>query len=231
MSFLQILSRQKAAVGPFLTVRNLKLLGAVLILSGLVLPLYSCRGRFVDALGREIRYIDEHGAAVIEPDGKVSLSPPPGAIRLERNMKPPAGVTYRKNYHYFFTDFAKDDVVDWFRLGGFLWPLAAAWWADRLRHPWSRWLFRCLEPFLVLETAFSLCIGAMFGAQETGFWSAWLGVILYAAGAAWGNVRALKVWRPSLPGWRRGLAVAAICAVFAVSAIGSVLAFFNGFQK
>ena len=34
-------------------------------------------------------------------------------------------------------------------------------------------------PLDLLVTALSLCIGAMFGTKEAGFWVAWAGVMLY----------------------------------------------------
>lgn len=202
--------------------RRLKLIGAFLILLGLVLPLYSCRGRFVDASGKEVQYVDQSGKAVEGIDQRQPL--PPGVTRLEPDRQPPAGLRYRKNYRYFFSNFAVDDVVDWFRLGGLLWPMAAALFADRLRRRWSRWLFRGLEPLLVLETAFSLAIGAMFGTKEIGFWTAWAGVILYSLGAAWADVEAL---RPDLGRFQRLASVVLIFAVFLACSILSMMAFFK----
>jgi len=207
-----------------LTARQLKLLGAFMILLGLVLPLYSCRGRFVDDRGDEVKYVDSHGAVV--PDQGLLAAPPPGTIRLEYGMRPPEGIRYRKNYHYFFSNFDRTDVVDWFRLGGMLWPMAAALFADRSRRRWSRWLFRGLEPVLLLETTFSLCIGAMFGAREIGFWVAWLGIAGYGAGAAWSDTAALFAWKPELGRPWKLLGAVLVCCAFLVSSVFSMVGFF-----
>ena len=197
-----------------LTARRLKLLGAFLVLLGLVLSLYSCRGRFEDAAGREVRYVDSRG--VVVQDQGPFYPAPPGAVRLETGMKPPAGIRYRKNYHYFFSDFDRTDKTDWFRLGGMLWPMPAALWADRLRRRWSRWPFRALEPLLLVVTAASLCLGALFGAKEAGFWAAWLGILGYGAGASWADVAALCAWKPGLKlAWKVLGAILVSCAFLA----------------
>ena len=198
---------------PVLTPRGLKLLGALLVLLGLVLPLYSCRARSVTAVGREV------------PSASA------GAVPLRPGASAPAGSAPQKHYYYFFSDFSADDVVDWFRLGGFLWPAAAAWGADRLKRRWSRRLFRGLEPVLVLETALSLSIGAMFGTKEIGFWVAWPGLVLYGAGAAWADLAALEAWKPGLGKGKRRLAAAGICAAFLAGSVVSVLAFFDWFRR
>ena len=211
--------------------RRWKLLGAVLILLGLVLPLYSCRGQFVDAGGKEVKFVDQRGAVVSGEGLDPRLSLPPGVIRLEPGMKPPTGVRYQKSYRYFFSNFSADDVVDWCRLGGFLWPMAAAVFAGRLRRRWSRRLFRCLEPLLVLETTFSLAIGAMFGTKEIGFWTAWSGVILYSLGAAWDDLVALSAWKPELGRVGRSLAAILFFGTFLASSVLSVMVFFKWFVK
>jgi len=207
--------------------RRLKLLGAVLLLLGLVLPLYSCRGEFLDAAGREVRYVDPQGTAVAHS----GLQPPasPDAIRLEPGMTPPPGVRYQKHYHYFFGDFSLGDWVDWFRLGGVLWPLAAVVFADRLRRRWSRSLFRALEPLLVLETAFSLALSALLGTKEIGFWVAWSGIILYSLGAAWTDLTALLLWKPHLGRVGKALGATLIFGTFLASSWLSVMVFFKWF--
>ncbi len=209
---------------PF-TLRSLKLLGAFLILLGLVLPLYSCRGKFVDTGGREMKYVDEKGAPVAADAVDLRQPLPPGLVPLDPKQPPPPGLTYRKNYHYFFDDFDLDEPGDWIRLGGFLWPMAAALGAHRLKGRWSRGLFLGAEPFLLLVTALSLCIGAMFGTKEAGFWVAWMGVMLYGLAAAWMDVEALADWASR---WRWPVTILA-CLAFFGSAVVSVLVFFEGF--
>lgn len=203
----------------------LKLLGAVLILLGLVLPLYSCRGKFVDTVGREMKYMDAKGVPVAADAVDVRQPLPPGLVPLDPEQPPPTGLTYRKNYRYFFDGFDLDEPSDWIRLGGFLWPTVAALGAHRLTRRWSRGLFLGTEPLLLLVTAFSLCIGAMFGTKELGFWVAWAGVILYGLAAAWADVTALKEWSSR---WRWPVAVL-VCLAFFGSAVVSVLTFFEGF--
>ncbi len=210
-----------------LTIRHLKLLGAVLILFGLVLPLYSCRGTFRDASGKEVKFLNAQGKPIPAADIDLRQPLPEGVTPLDPSQEPPAGVTYRKHYHYFFSDFSTDEPSDWIRLVGFLWPAAAAWGAHRLTRRWSRGLFLGAEPILLLVTAFSLCIGAMFGTKEVGFWVAWSGVILYGLAAAWGDVAALKDWSSR---WRWPV-VLLVCLAFFGSAVVSVLAFFEGFTK
>lgn len=212
---------------PLFTLRGLKLLGAVLILLGLVLPLYSCRGKFVDAGGREMKYMDAKGAPVAADAVDVRQPLPPGLVTLDPKQPPPPGLTYRKNYHYFFNDFSVDEPGDWIRLGGFLWPMAAALGAHRLKRRWSRGLFLGAEPFLLLVTALSLCIGAMFGTKEAGFWVAWAGVMLYGLAAACMDVEALADW---VSRWRWPVTIL-VCLAFLGSAVVSVLAFFEGFTK
>jgi hypothetical protein len=207
----------------------LKRLGAALILLGLVLPLYSCRGRFVDAAGREAKFVDHRGAVVAEESLDLRQPLPPGVSRLEPDLQPPPGLRFQKNYHYFFSDFDVDDWADWVRLGGFLWPALAALWVDRFRQ--GRLLFRLLEPFLVLVTAFSLAIGAMFGTKEMGFWVAWPGVVLYSLGAALSDVHDLWAWRPGLGRLGRSLLGALVFGAFLAGSVVSVLLFFDGFLK
>lgn len=211
---------------PF-TLRGLKLLGAVLILLGLVLPLYSCRGKFVDTSGREMKYVDAKGAPVAADAVDTRQPLPPGLVPLDPKQPPPPGLTYKKNYHYFFDDFSVDEFGDWVRLVGFLWPISAALGAHRLQRRWSRGLFLGAEPFLLLITALSLCIGAMFGTKEAGFWVAWTGVILYGLAAAWMDVAALAAWASR---WRWPVTLLT-CLAFFGSAVVSVLAFFEGFTK
>lgn len=209
------------------TLRGLKFLGAVLILLGLVLPLYSCRGKFVDTAGREMKYVDAKGAPVAADAVDVRQPLPPGLVPLDPKQPPLPGLTYRKNYHYFFGDFSADEPSDWIRLVGFLWPTAAALGAHRLKRRWSRRVFLGMEPLLLLVTAFSLCIGAMFGTKEVGFWVAWAGVMLYGLAAAWMDVGALAAWTSR---WRWPVTILA-CLAFFGSAVVSVLTFFDGFTK
>lgn len=211
---------------PF-TLGGLKLLGAALILLGLVLPLYSCRGTFVDAAGREMKYVDAKGVPVAAADVDIRQPLPPGLTPLDPQQPAPPGLTYRKHYHYFFDDFSVDEPSDWIRLVGFLWPMAAALGAHRLKGRWARGLFLGAEPFLLLVTAFALCVGAMFGTKELGFWVAWAGVILYGLAAAWMDVCALAAW---VSRWRWPVTIL-VCLAFFGSAVVSVLAFFEGFTK
>jgi hypothetical protein len=206
-------------------VRHLKLLGAILILAGLVLPLYSCRGHFEDAAGRVVKFVDAQGVVIPEADIDIRQPLPPGVVPLDASEVLPAGVSYRKNYHYFFSDFSKDEPSDWIRLAGFLWPMAAAWSMDRLKRGWARWLLRGFEPVLLLVTSFSLCVGAMFGTKEIGFWSAWMGLILYGGAAAWTDVVALLDWNS----WGRWPLATLLCLALFGSTVVAVLAFFDGF--
>jgi hypothetical protein len=209
----------------------LKRLGAVLLLLGLVLPLYSCRGRFLDATGREVKYVDQRGAAV--PEGSLDLRQPlpPGVSRLEPDTKPPAGLHFRKNYHYFLGDFSADDWTDWLRLGGFLWPMAAAFLVDGSRRRWGRLLFLILEPFLVWLSAFSLAASALFGTKEIGFWTAWPGIVSYGLGAAWSDITDLRAWKPGMGTLRRSLLVVLVFGAFLAGSVVTVLAFFDWFLE
>lgn len=210
---------------------KLKILGAFLILLGLVLPLYSCRGRFVNAAGEEIRYLDPSGAGLTGNaiDPKKPL--PPGVRRLEPGMKAPAGVTFRKNYRYFFGEFSYDDAFDWFRLAGFLWPAALVFFSIRWKHRWSRWLFRGLEPILVLESSMALSTSAIFGTKEIGFWTAWGGLILYSLGAAWSGMEALRGWKPALGKGSKVACGVLIYGVFLGCSVLSVMSFFEWFVE
>jgi len=219
------------ALTGWITPTLLKRLGAGLLLLGLVLPLYSCRGRFVDAGGREVKYVDHRGAVVPEESIDLRQPLPPGVSRLEPDMQPPAGLRFRKNYHYFFTDFSVDDWADWLRLGGFLWPMAAALLAERLQRRWSRLLFRIAEPVLVLVSAFSLAIAAMFGTRELGFWVAWPGIMVYSLGAVWSDLAGLRAWRPGLGSLGKAFLATLVVTAFLAGSVVSVLVFFDGFRK
>ena len=211
--------------------RYLKWLGAILILLGLVLPLYSCRGRYVDSAGREVKYMDRTGAIVPETDIDLRQPLPPSVIRMDSSTPPPPGVTYHKNYHFFFGGFSYDEIFDWFRLAGFLWPLAAVLLAARLKHRWSRRLFRGLEPVLVLESSMALSTSAIFGAKEIGFWTAWTGIILYSLGAAWSGMKALMEWKPTLSkAWKIADGIL-IYGLFLGCSVLSVLIFFKWFVE
>ena len=141
---------------------------------------------------------------------------------------PPA--TTGKVYHYFIGDLSPRDPVDWFRLAGVLWPVVAAWGASRLGPGWWRRLFLAAEPLLLCATALSLCLGAMFGTKELGFWLAWAGVVLYGAGGTWMDLTLLASAGPRWTRTRRILAGAGIVSAFLGAAVGSVLVFFNGFR-
>ena len=208
-----------------------KLLGAVLILLGLVLPLYSCRGRFMDSAGLEIKYMDRAGAIVPEKDIDLRQPLPPGVIQMDASTPLPPGVTYHKNYHFFLGDFSYDDSFDWFRLVGFLWPLAAVLFAVNLKQRWSRRLFRNFEPILVLESSMALSTSAILGTLEIGFWTAWAGIILYSLGAARSDMTALMDWKPALgKGWKIVDGIM-IYGVFLGCSVLSVMVFFKWFVK
>jgi hypothetical protein len=214
-------------IPPRFTPRHWKLLGAALILLGLVLPLYSCQGRFVDPAGREVKYVDQTGASV--PDQAIDLHQPlpQGVIRLEPGSAVPRGLTYHKNYHFFFGGFSSNDPFDWFRLAGFLWPMAAALLAGRLKRPWSRGLFRGLEPILVLESAMALATSAMFGTKEIGFWAAWTGIVLYSLGAASLDMTVLREWKPALGKAWKVVDGILVYGVFLGCSVLSVVIFFK----
>jgi hypothetical protein len=206
---------------------RLKLIGAILVITGLLLPLYSCSGRFLDSTGREVHYVNQAGAIVPDKDVDPHQPLPSGVVKLEPNSPRPAGVTFHKNYHFFFGEFSYDDVFDWLRLFGFLWPLAAVIWVKQLEQGRKHTVFRWVEPLLVLESSFALCTSAIFGAKEIGFWSAWSGVILYSLGAAGIDVRALAAWKPAMSRpWKRVNNVL-IYTVFLGCSVLSVFIFFK----
>jgi hypothetical protein len=208
---------------------RLKFLGAILLLLGLLLPLYSCSGRFTDASGREVKYVDRSGTIIPEKDIDLHQPLPSSVIRMDANTPLPPGVTYHKNYHFFFGGFSYDNIFDWFRLAGFLWPLSAAIFAARLKHRWSRRLFPALEPVLVLESSLALSTSAIFGAKEIGFWAAWTGIILYSLGAARSDMTALRKWKPGLSQAWKIVDGILLHGLFLGCSVISVLVFFEWF--
>jgi hypothetical protein len=210
---------------------QLKLLGAILILLGLVLPLYSCRGRFVDTAGREVHYVDQNGAVLPGKDLDLHQPLPPGIVQLDASKPLPPGVTYHKNYHFFLGDFSYDDPFEWFRLAGFLWPMAAALFATGLKHRWSRRLFLGFEPILVLESSMALSTSAILGTLEIGFWAAWSGIILYSLGAARSDMAILSERKPPQSHVWKVVSGILIYGVFLACSAVSVMMFFKWLVK
>ncbi len=150
---------------------HIKLAGALLLLSSLLLPLSSCES-YVDKQGHTLR---------------------PSQVAADRPLPP--GIKVERTYHYFFRTDQPTDATYWLMLAGFTWPAfmiaALARFKGRIRIA-----CRFLEAPLLYGSFLALVLATLFHSKlEIGAYVAYAGIGAYSLGAVWADIDAFRRWK------------------------------------
>jgi|SRR3990172_7070929 len=148
----------------------IKLAGALLLLSSLLLPLSSCES-YVDKQGHTLR---------------------PSEVAADRPLPP--GIKVERTYFYFFP-FQTTDTTNWLILAGFTWPVFMIAALSRFKGR-IRVACRFLEAPLLFGSVLALALATLFHSRlELGAYVAYAGIGAYALGAVWADIDAFRKWK------------------------------------